>query len=361
MSNIKPSYKWDYKQGRINEAYFKIDYKLSGEIGASKSKRKSLKLDLSNNNKESLLSSITSALSARSKDVDATIKICSIKTPIPSLPLVFFNIDVIARMYINGKVDIVLSMDNTSGFEVKNNSFRLINDGKQDIDFNVEASARAVAGLNFNIEAANFRLMDLEITGGAKASIKPILHIYDNNGEMSSNTIDLDYSELQEVVDENDNIKLCADLSLNWVLDIDINTSKTLLYKLGLSRSKEILNKNNQILGNMTHFENGHFVKSCTRKARSKSIKEKEELKIEKILLERYSIALNKGKTIEIPLKGLPNGYTNDDLIFCIEKADIAEVNNMLIIGKNVGSTKIDIKTKDEKYTASINVLVSTG
>ena len=361
LSNVKPSYKWDYKHGKVNEAYFRIDYKLSGEIGASKSKKKSLKLDLSKIENDSLLSSIKNAVSSPSKDVDATIKICSIKTPIPSLPLVYFNIDVIARMYVNGKVDIVLSMDNTSGFEIVNNKFRLINDGKQDIDFNVEASARAVAGLNFNIEAANFRLMDLEVTGGAKASIKPILHLYDSDGSISSNTINLDYSELQDIVDKNDKVKLCADVSLNWVLDIDMNTSKTLLYKIGLSRSKEILNKNDQILGNMTHLENGHFVKSCTRKSRKNKANDAGDIKTDKILLDKYSIALNVGKVTEMPIKALPNGYSYDDLVINVENEEIAEVKNMQIIGKNVGSTKIDIKTNDNKYLASINILISTG
>lgn len=361
LSNIKPSYKWDYKDGKINEAYFKVDYKLASEVGVSKAKRKSYTVDLSNLDKSSILSTIKSAIKKQSKDVEATIKICSIKTPIPSIPLAYLNVDVLARVYVDGKIDIVATMDNTTGFEINSNGFRFINDGKQDVDFNISASARAVAGVNFNIEAINFRLMDLEVTAGVKASCKPIIHIYDSDGNMESEESDLDYTELNEVADGNDNLKVCADVSLNWVLDVDINTSKSLLYKFGLSRSKEILNKKNQVLGNMTHIENGHFVKKCTRKGNVTKKTETKELDVNKIMLEKYSVAINLGQTYEIPIKALPNGYSKADLVITSNDESVASVSGLIVKGNKIGSTKISIETNDHKYSAAINILISTG
>ena len=361
LSNIKPSYKWDYKDGKINEAYFKIDYRLTSEVGVSKAKKQSYVVDLKNLDTSSILSTITSSLKKKTKDVEATIKICTIKTPIPGIPLAFLNVDIIARIYIDGKIDIVASMNNTTGFEVKDNKFRFINDGKQDIDFNIQASARAVAGVNFNVEAAKFRLMDLEITAGVKASCKPIIHLFDNDGNMESKETELDYTELNEIADSNDNVKICADVSLNWILDVDVNTSKALLYKFGLSRSKEILNKKNQILGNMTHIENGHFVKSCTRKSNEFKNTSTTSLDTNKIMLERYSIAINQNEKYQIPIKGLPKGYSNDDLIITSSDSNIASIDGLYIIANKTGSTKITIQTKDLKYSAYINVLVSTG
>ena len=361
LSNITPSYKWDYNDGNINEAYFKINYNLTSEIGVSKAKKKSLTLDLSNLDKSSLLSAIKSSVKKSSKDVEATIKICTIKTPIPAIPLAYFNIDVLARVYVSGKIDIVATMSNVNGFEIKNNSFRFINDGKRDIDFNVEASARAVAGVNFNIEAASFRLMDLEVTGGVKASIKPIIHIYDSDGNLTSNETDLDYTELGEIADKNDNLKVCADVSLNWVLDIDVNTSKSLLYKFGLSGSKEILNKKNQILDNMTHLENGHFVKKCTRKGRNYNNTKVDSVDVNKIILEKYSLVINIGEEVNIPIKQLPSGYSNSDLLITSDNENVAIINGQHIVSKNAGATKINIETSDHKYKAYINVLVSTG
>ena len=361
LSNIKPSYKWDYKDGKINEAYFKVDYRLTSEVGVSKAKKQSYTLDLSKLDKSSILSTITSAITKPTKDTEATIKICTIKTPIPGIPLAYLNVDVIARVYIDGKIDIVASINNTTGFEVNSNGFRFINDGSQDIDFNVQASARAVAGVNFNINTASIRLMDLEITGGVKASCKPIIHLFDNDGSMESVESDLDYTELNEVADHNDNVKICADVSLNWVLDVDVNTSKSLLYKFGLSRSKELLNKKDQILGNMTHIENGHFVKKCTRKGNVIKETKKETLDINKILLEKYSVAINQGQSYEIPIKGLPNGYSQNDLVITSGDSSIASISGLSINAIKVGSTKITIETSDHKYQAAINVLVSTG
>lgn len=361
LSNIKPSYKWDYKDGKINEAFFKVDYRLTSEVGVSKAKKQTYTVDLKNLDTSSLMSAITSTLKKQTKDVEATIKICTIKTPIPGIPLAYLNIDIIARIYIDGKIDIVASMNNTTGFEIKDNRFRFINDGKQDIDFNIQASARAVAGVNFNIEAASFRLMDLEIMAGVKASCKPIIHLFDSDGNMESKDTDLDYSALNEISDGNDNVKVCADVSLNWILDVDINTSKSLLYKFGLSRSKEILNKKNQILGNLTHIENGHFVKKCTRKSNVFKNTSATSLDTNKILLERYSIAINQKEKYHIPIKGLPSGYSNSDLIITSSDASIVSVDGLDIIANKTGSTKITIQTKDLKYSAYINVLVSTG
>ena len=361
LSNIKPSYKWDYKDGKINEAYFKVDYRLTGEVGASKAKKASYVLDFNNLDTSSILSSLSSAIKKQSKDVEATIKICTIKTPIPSIPLAYINVDVIARVYVNGTIDIVAIMNNTTGFEVNSNGFRFINDGKQDIDFNIEASAKAVAGVNFNIEAASFRLMDLEITGGVKASIKPIIHVFDNDGNMESSESDLDYEELNEIADGNDKLKICADVSLNWVLDVDVNTSKSLLYKFGLSRSKEILNKKNQVLGNMTHIENGHFVKKCTRKSNVMKKTETTSMDVNKITLEKYSVAINQKEKYLIPIKALPKGYSNSDLVITSNDSSIASIDGLYIIANKVGSTKITIETKDKKYQAAINVLISTG
>ena len=111
----------------------------------------------------------------------------------------------------------------------------------------------------------------------------------------------------------------------------------------------------------MTHIENGHFVKKCTRKGNVFKETKKETLDVNKILLEKYSVAINQGQSYEIPIKGLPNGYSQSDLLITSGDSSIASISGLSIIANKVGSTKITIETSDHKYQAAINVLVSTG
>lgn len=359
LSGIKPSYKWNYKEGKIQEAYFKLNYNLTCEIGVSKEKRQYYKIDAKNMDTSSILSALKSTFKKQSKDLDTKIHICTIKTPIPSIPLASFDVDIFLRFSVSGKVDVVATMSNTNGFEIIDGKFRLINDGIKDIDFNVEASARAVAGVNFALSAAKYTLMDLEVAGGVKASCKTTLHAFDDDGNMETSESDIVYSDIKDVSD--DKVKVCGDVSLNWILDIDFNTSKSLLYKFGLSRSKDILNSKDQVLGNMTHIENGHFVKACTRKAKSYSKNKTTNIDVNKIILDKYSAVININESLVLPIKLLPSGYTNNDLIITSDDTSIVSIDGLNLNAKKVGSTKINVETKDHKYSAYINILVSTG
>ena len=359
VASIKPSYNFDYKDGSVKEAYFKLDYRLTSEIGVSKEKRNYYQIDAKNMDTSSIMNAITSTFKRQSKDLDTKIHICTVRLPIPALPLISLDIDLFARINVTGKIDIVAIMNNTNGFEITNGNFRFINDCNKDIDFNVEASARATAGINFGVSAATFKIMDAEVAGGVKASCKTTLHVFDDDGNMETKESEIVYSDINDVSD--DKIKICADVSLNWILDLDFNTEKTLLYKLGLSRSKEILNSKNQILGNKTHIENGHFVDACTRKAKSYSKSTTNDLDVNKIVLDKYSKAINVNETYTVPIKALPKGYSNKDLIVTSSDSTIVSVNGLTLKALKVGSTKINIETNDHKYSAYINILVSTG
>lgn len=363
ISNIKPSYKWDYKDGKINEAYFKVDFDSVEEIGVSIGRYKNYYLDFKDKDSSSFMNLAKSVIKQKDDEVEATIKICEIKTPIPSMPALFFNIDVLAKVYLSGKVEVVLTNSHTKGFEVKNGNFRFINDDDRDIDLKIGASVKTALGLNFNLEAIKFRLMDIEIDAGIKASVKTTIHLYDSEDNRTQETIDLTYFALDEISKENNDVKVCGDLSLNWLLTVRVNTSKSLLYKFGLWKEYEILDEDNQVLGNLTHIENFVFVKKCTRKDRLKSSKkETTELNIDKILLEKYSKVIKLNEQYEIPIKGLPDGYSASDLIYSSSDLNVAIVDSSGVVkAVSKGATEIKIRTSDDKYSSSINILVSSN
>ena len=202
--------------------------------------------------------------------------------------------------------------------------------------------------------------MDFEIDGGIKANVKSTFHLYDDEEEEEIIQSELPYSSLDEIAKENNNVKICGDISLNLVLDLNFNTSKTLLNKFGLSKNLNILDTANQIFGNKTHIENGMLMNSCTRKKQLKKIKDNSITQnVEKIILEKYAAVLYVGDTYDIPIKQIPNGYSYNDIVLKSSDNNIVGVNKGQIIAKKMGSCEVKIMTNDQKYEASINILVS--
>ncbi len=361
ISGIKPSYKWNYKNGKLDDAYFKVSYKTIEEVGVSIGRYKNYYLDLKDRDASSFLSSVKSITSKYDDEIEASIKICEIKTPIAGVPSLYFNIDVLAKIYTSGKVEIVFSNNKVSGFEIKDGSLRIINENDRDIDFKVGSTSKAVLGLNFNIQALGKYLMDVELDAGIKGKVSTTLHLYDSDDNHVVEESDLVYSTVDELSYENNDVKACGDISLNWLLEFRINTSKTLLYKLGFWYKKEILNEKNQLFGNKTHIENFVLVDKCTRKDRLKKTKNNTIINSDKILLERYSkvIVLNESYNIEI--KALPNGYSTSDLIYTSKDNSIVSISNGTVSALAIGACEIVISTSDGKYSTSLNILVSTG
>lgn len=362
LSSIKPTYKWD-DSGESLYAFFKVDFDLTNEIGVSTGKYNNYYLDLKDEKADSLLAHLKK-LNTKDDVLEATIPICTIKTPIPSIPTATFNIDVLAKFYLSGKAEILLQNNGVIGFELKDKKFRVIHDVEKDYDFILGASARSVAGLNFNICTLDYRLMDVELDAGIRAAITPTLHLIDDEGYTKDEYVDEEYYALYEATKDNSNVSLCGDLTLNWVLDINLNSSKTLLYKYGFSRNKTILDKSDQVFGNLTHIEHFQFVKKCSQKGKKRIIKKENVTSInsDKIILDKYSLVIIKGKEASIPIKSLPNGYSLYDLRYETNKAEVVTINNNGIIqSKDIGNCKITIKTKDDKFKAYLNVLVSTG
>lgn len=363
LSNVKPSYKWHYQNGDVIESFFKINYKLTNELGVSCGKYSKYYLDFKNLSSSSFLNKLKSSVKKSDDEVEFSIPICTIKTPISGIPSASFNIEVVAKVYVSGKIEIVLYNQGEVGFASRNGNFRVINEVDKDSDFIIGASARAVAGLNFNIETAKKRLMDVEFDAGVRAAVSSTIHLYDENGNEEEVESDIAYAALEEISKENNSVKVCGDVSLNWVFDIQLNTAKSLLHKYGLTYTKEILNTKDQIFGNLTHIENFMFVKKCTRKSRNPSSKTKTtKINSDKLELEKYSAVVIVNSSYQIPIKSIPSSYTIDDLVYSSDDTSIISVDsNGLVKANTIGSTKVTVSTNDNKYKAAINILVSTG
>ena len=210
-----------------------------------------------------------------------------------------------------------------------------------------------------NLEAATFRIADVELDGGVRALVKSTLHLYDENGDVQSESSAYALSTLQELSDGNPDVKVCGDLSLYYLLDLIINTSKTQMARYGFSKTYSILDEDNQIFNNLSHIEDGHFVKKCTRNSRP-IITTMDEVKSTRIVLNSYAEVLKNDEVFQIEVLSVPEGYQKDELVYSSLDTSIATVSNGLIKPVSPGSTKIQVHTRDDKYITYVNVLVST-
>ena len=359
LNNVKPVFKWLYEEDDVKNCFFSLSFKTTEKLGASIGRYGNYHLKFRDVDSSSFKSLIGSIIEKDKDELEASIPICQIRTPIPNVPTAFLNLDLLMKLYVSGKVELVLYNSHNIGFETRNGNVRFINDTDRDLDAIIQASGKAALGLNVNLEAVKFRLADIELDGGVRALVKSTLHLYNGEGDVTSESSDYALSTLQELSDGNPDVKVCGDLSLYYLLDLIINTSKTQMAKFGFSKTYNIMDEDNQIFNNLSHIEDGHFVKSCTRNKRP-TLVNMEEVKSTRIVLNSYAEVLKQDETFMIEVLGMPEGYTKEDLVYKSLDNSIATVEKGLIRPVSPGSTRIDIHTKDNKYSAYVNVLVST-
>lgn len=363
INKVKPSFKWTYDSGDIRNCYFNISFNSTSTLGATIGKYGNYYLKFKDLDKSSFLNTLKSSIVQKKDEVEAVIPICQIKTPIPNIPLVYLNMIVGIKLYVSGKIELVMYNTTNVGFEIRDGHPRIIFDHADDLDALVRASGKAALSLNIGLDATKFRLCDIEFDGGVKTEVKTIIHLYDNDGNDNVINSDYSYSTLEEIGKENENVKICGDLSLYWMFDLICNTPKSVMSKAGLSKTVHLLNENNQIFGNMHHIENGQFVKTCTRKSKNnKPVSTSLNVKSSnKITLGSYAEVLNIGDIYEITIKSIPDGYNFDNILISSSNDSIVSVSGNKIIANKAGSAKINVHTNDNKYSTLINILVSTG
>lgn len=360
LYNIKPSFIWEYDNGNIKHAFFKVDFNSMENFGLSVGKYKDFNIDIKELDDSSLLNKISSVLKTKQDEVDSTIPLCRIKLPIKEIPFVYLNMDLSLHIYASGKAEIKVSNVHTIGFEVKNNNVRFIFDHDHDIDAIINASFNTTLGTDFHLDAFNQKLMNIDTRAGIRAYVQSVVHLYDDNGGFNSYEVDETYDALNNALAKENDIKVCGDLSFHWLLNTTINSQDSFLGRLGLSKTFDILDDDNQVFNNLSHIENGHFVKKCTRKGRLISVATK-PISSDKILLSRYSAVIKKGESFDIPIYSLPSGYEEKDLAYEIANREICTLDGKTINAIKAGVTVIKIKTNDNKFEASFNLLVSDG
>lgn len=358
IHNVKPRLKWLEERNDLKNCFFTLDFNTTEKLGISCGRYKNYRMKFKDLDAKSFKSLLNSLFVPVKEDDEVSIPLCKIKVPIAQIPTAFLNMDLKVKLHASGKSEFVLYNAHKLGFETKGGKIRYINKNDHDLNAIMQASAKAVLGLNMGVETLGFTLADVEVDGGLRGVVRSTLHLFDEDGQLSSSAIELPYSGLEELSEENEDVKVCGDVSLHYLLDLILNTSKSRMNKLGFTQSFSILDEEDQVFGGLHHIENGHFVEKCTRKNRPK-IKDL-DIKSDRIVLDSYAEVLKIGQTYRVKVKALPEGYREEDLIYTSPKEEIAKTQKGEIIAIAPGSVRIEIKTPDEKHKAYVNILVST-
>ena len=358
LYNVKPSYDIKINDHQLEAAYLKFDFNTLVSAGIKNGISKTLYADFKDMGANDFLLSAKRLFKEKQDVIDTIFTIATINVPIPNTSNLFITIKVQLVVYASGRIELSLSGDHDIGLEYRNGNMRTINDNDFKSDFVIKANTSLVAKSILGLKLNNIELMDIYADGGIKGLINTTVHLYDDNNQHTMINTDMELDFLDELSSQNDHVYVCGDIDVYNILDVGINSSKTLLAKMGLTKKLNILTRNNSsLLKGKSHLENFHFVDKCTRYNNTISNTD-QIISVDNIIIEDYSLLVKAGDSVTIKIKALPANMSIDDLIFTSNN-DNVKVDKNVITGLKKGNSIIEIKTKDDKYVIKCHILIS--
>lgn len=233
-----------------------------------------------------------------------------------------------------GEAEVVLSIANKKGFEMKGDSIRSINENSSKAEIAINAQLGAYA--NLTIALVPSFLTDIELVR-VTLKVGPTLSAemkWDSDTEIACTQID------------------------GW---LTIELSAGLLETFFKDAHKDLLKigKDNSPVKFSIHLENFKPVPECTVNGEKTTEPATEEATIPVgiFALEKSYISIDVGSSAKLGIESLPSGYSASDIIWESKNPDIASVDtNGNISANSAGSTSITVKTKDGKYSISCAV-----
>ena len=361
VNGIHCDYSWKSARKQVKDAYFKVKFSSVESLSLTNGAYKNVYGDFSKVSSDSFLNSLQNMWVAKKDVVEGTFTIAKIRVPIPGAPVMNLNMNLELHLNAEGKAQLVLTQANETGCEIRNGVMRVIRNTDNKANADIRSTAAVTAGIRFALDAATVTLVDAGINAGARAQVKTTVHLYDSEGKHQKVNTSVPADITDEVSDGNGDVLVCGDVDAYWILNVKMNSSSSLLGKLGISKSFDLLDAKNASLlpKGKKHIENFHFVDHCTRGERAAKPSYEAMHVTTKITLDDYSFALDAGNTRKIQITGMPQGYDQNKLVFTSENPGIASVDNNGNVHANAsGSTQITVSTEDGKYRIHCSVLV---
>lgn len=359
LSKVKPTFKCEMKDGKVDYAYFRIDSTTSEKIGFIKEESETLYGNFKNLSKDNFIASCKNFFEEKRSVTDIEIPIAKLKIPLASNPTVKVTIELRLHLYASGKAEISFAQDNVMGIEIKDGHMRSICSSTPTSEALIKASIGSSAKVLFGFNVMNLQMANTSVEAGVEASVKSTVHMVEETGNLNSSSLDIPLDLLEDAASTNKDILVCGDLKNEWILNATFNSSSSLLGKLGFYKKIKILN-GPFLSFPETHIENGHFVKKCTRTSRSYSTSSNSDpIESSQIRIQTYAISLKEGASKTITIKALPKGYELSDIIFTSSNESVARVDETgKVVAIKEGSARISLETSDGKYSVYCSVLV---
>ncbi len=270
LTNIKFDTKYDANLAKlqINEAYLKMNYDLVETTALEGSYSASVVPEGGSFSNEgaTFLEKVKNNLSNLSLQQGGGVKvnIFTFDIPIGSTPLTV-EMNVSLTLSANGRIELIVTSNETKGFEIINNKGRFIHASTvYDREFNITGDFRAVLGLDLSLTFLKIKIIDVEVAGGIGAHVETIVYNVKTKAAINSE-IPLDVAiEASAGSDNFADLRFCADLELYGILEVSVGRN-SILSKIGLYKTWTIFDRN---VGNSTiahlHIENSGIVDTCT-------------------------------------------------------------------------------------------------
>jgi hypothetical protein len=270
MSNVKidAKYNANIKKLDIKEAYVKTNYDLvettvvEGSYAASVMPKDGTFTNEGDNFLEKLknnLSNLTVQPGGGQK-----VRIYSFTYPIGTTGLTV-DVDISLTLSVNGKIEIIVTSNETKGFEIINNKGRVIRESTiYDRAFNISGDFRAVFGLDIGLTFLKIKIIDVEVGAGVGAYV--LTKVFNVKTHVTSTTdVPLDVVvDSSTDLDNLEDLRFCADVTLYGILNVSVGRN-SILSKIGLYKTWTFYDRG--IEGSEfahLHLENSGIVDQCT-------------------------------------------------------------------------------------------------
>ncbi len=194
------------------------------------------------------------------------IRIYSFTYPIGTTGLTV-DVDISMTLSVDGKIEIIVTSNETKGFEIINNKGRVIRESTiYDRAFNITGNFRAVLGLDLSLTFLKIKIIDVELNGGVGAYVlTKVFNVKTHN--VTTSDIPLDVAvEASSGLDDLEDLRFCADVTLYGILNVSVGRN-SILSKIGLYKTWNIFDKDGALYDGTfahLHIENSGIVEQCS-------------------------------------------------------------------------------------------------
>ncbi len=169
----------------------------------------------------------------------SNINVFTVAIPIPNCPEIVITLDVSLQISVYGRVELVISSHNYTGYEVVNNKGRFINQSTdKSYGINAYGSAEVSGCISLGIGILTYDIIDVAVNGGIGAAVYTSITLPCKGIDPVKVTEELPADMVAEalaVLDDADEFDICGQADFYGILRISIGQN-SLIGKLGLTK-----------------------------------------------------------------------------------------------------------------------------